>query len=248
MFNNLLQQAKNRLFATSDPYKTSFLGKKLGAQPIKEKPIPLPREVKVQKAPIKTQEFIPKIAPEIISPLATAAKRVTKVPKVMATEPYEQNITIPGSQGGTTKIPGSTAQTLMNNFNDIGEATNAAMVLHHPRSQTYTPEEIKTYGRKSINHGENASFRNIVDATQSDGSIDRGLMRINSNTFNGLMQRHPEWMAKAGITSWEQMNDPELNARVARLILLDSNYKDGQVRSNPSWRRWFAAPLELRKR
>jgi hypothetical protein len=73
-------------------------------------------------------------------------------------------------------------------------------------------------------------------------------MRINSNTFNGLMKRHPEWMKKAGLSSWEQMKDPVLNARAARLVLLDSNYDNGKVRKNPSYRRWFAAPLELRDR
>ena len=162
--------------------------------------------------------------------------------------PYQHNIQIPGSQGGTTTVPPNTAQVLMESFDDIGEATNAATVLHHPRSQTYMPDEIKRFGRESWNHGENASFQPVADSRQTDGSVDRGLMRINSNTFNGLMKRHPDWMEEIGATNWDQMKDPKMNAAVARLVLLDSNYDNGEMMKDPSYKRWFAAPLKLRNR
>lgn len=192
----------------------------------KEPSVPLPREVK---------------APQPTLPKMPIGKKITTVP-------YQPQITIPATHGGTTQVPPHIAQSLLNNFNDIGEATNAAKVLHHPQEQTYMPSEIKRFGTPSVNYGENASFKPVADSIQSDKSIDRGLMRVNSNTFNGLMKRHPDWMRQAGVSDFSQMNDPELNARVARLILLDSNYDSGQIKKNPSWKRWFAAPLALRSR
>lgn len=231
-------------------------------------PIPLPREIKeqarrAQTYPTTSVQPTVKIAPHIITPFKVPPSRVatptpqrvvaptaTPTPTPMPT-PQQwtgHNIQIPASQGsGMNQVPQYAAQALMNAFDDIGEATNAATVLHHPRSQTRTKSEIKRMG-ESWNHGENASYKTGADATQLDGSIDRGLMRINSNTFNGLMQRHPDWMEKIGVSSWDQMNDPVLNAQVGRLVLLDSNYKKGKVRKNPSYRRWFAAPLGLRER
>lgn len=167
---------------------------------------------------------------------------------------YIARIRIANTQNpnGFTDLPPEIAQVLLGAFDDINEATNAARVLHHPKQQTYTQAEIKRYGHPSVNYGENASFRTgpEVDSVQSDGSVDRGLMRINSNTFNGLMARHPDWMAAIGVTKWDDMLDPAKNAQVARLILRDSNYNaaTGDVRSNPNWARWFAAPYDLRTR
>lgn len=220
--------------------------------PKASKSLPLPKEIKT--VPTRVPSPTPTIGTKIISPLADKIKTTPipklRVPKAYASEttPYEHNIDIPGSQGGRTRVPSSTAQVLMEAFDPINEATNAAQVLHHPRSQTYTPKEIKRFGRESWNHGENASFKDVADSTQTDGSVDRGLMRINSNTFNGLLARHPDWMQKIGVNNFEQMKDPALNAQVARLVLLDSNYDNGQIRKNPSWARWFAAPLPLRTR
>lgn len=147
---------------------------------------------------------------------------------------YQQNITIPASHGnGKTQVPSSIAQVLMNSFGDIGEATNAAQVLHHPADNPYLPGDPETVNH--ITYGENGSFKTIKDTTNDDGSIDRGLMRINSNSFNGMMARHPDLANAKGIYNWDDMNDPQKNADMARLI-----YNEG------GWRRWFAAPRDLR--
>jgi hypothetical protein len=160
------------------------------------------------------------------------------------------NITIPYSQGGQYTLPSALAQVLMNSFNDVGQATNAAQVLNHPLDNPYR----RGIDPQSVNHntmGENGSFRTSnVDAPNSDGSIDRGLFRVNDRTFNGIMQ-HPVFSSLArqyGINSWQDMEDPQKNAYMARLILLNSNYNPQTqgFSSHPTWQRWFAAPHDLR--
>jgi hypothetical protein len=49
------------------------------------------------------------------------------------------NITIPYSHGNQFTLPSALAQTLMNSFNNIGQATNAAQVLNHPADNPYRP-------------------------------------------------------------------------------------------------------------
>ena len=68
--------------------------------------------------------------------------------------------------------------------------------------------------------GENVSYANgpQMDVPNKDGSIDRGLFRINSQTFADYMRRMPDRLRALGITSWDDMLDPLLNARMARLI------------------------------
>lgn len=180
---------------------------------------------------------------------------ITNAP-TLASIPQQRNqpiINIPDSQTqGMHQVPFGIAQTLLNAFNDINEATNAARVLHHPKSQTFTPDEVAKMGRESWNYGENASYKTQADAPNKDGSIDRGLMRINSNTFNGMLQ-DPFWrkvMAKYGITHWDDMLDQEKNARMGRLILTRTNWNNvlNSINPNPSYGAWYAAPLDLRQR
>lgn len=255
--NTTFDNARDKAF-TSGNGKVSTIGKMVGAKPVNaQEPIPLPKQLPPTKEqarlaktyPTRSQKVNFKIAPNIISPLPKPkAPVITPTPTPTSQSWAGHNIQIPDSQGnGNSQVPQFAAQALMNAFDDIGEATNAATVLHHPRSQTRTKSEVLRMG-ESWNHGENASYKTVADSTQSDGSIDRGLMRVNSNTFNGLMKRHPGWMSKIGVSNWEQMKDPVLNAQVGRLVLLDSNYDNGKVGRNPSYKRWYAAPLPLRKR
>jgi hypothetical protein len=153
------------------------------------------------------------------------------------TNSMQPNITIPYSQGGKLTLPPAVAQILLNAFNSTGQATNAAQVLNHPKSQTYTPSEVQQFGHTSNNYGENASFKYVGDSTNSDGSTDRGLFRINSNTFNGYMSNPTsrQQLAQMGITSYDDMNDPQKNANFASLL-----------QQNSGWGRWFAAPLSLK--
>jgi len=181
-----------------------------------------------------------------------AQPTITPTPTPVA--PYHPNITIPNSQTGQPyKIPENIAQILLNSFNKSGEATNAAQILHHPRSQTYSPAEVQRYGKENWNYGENASFKTSnIDVKNDNGSIDRGFMRINDRTFAG-MQSSPFWrqaMEKRGITSWEDMNDPQKNSDMGLLILMNSNWdsENQTMKDTPEWRRWFAGALSLRYR
>ena len=258
-----IQDTRDNMF-TVGPGKVATLGKLLGAKPIglpqaQASTFTKPTAEQARRAqtyPTTSQQPKTKIASNIITPFKIPQNRMENPPKQQVTptptptpQPWAgHNIQIPDSQGnGSHRVPQFVAQALMNAFDDIGEATNAATVLHHPRSQTRTKPEVLRMG-ESWNHGENASYKTGADVTQSNGSIDRGLMRVNSNTFNGLMKRHPGWMKKIGVTSWDQMNDPVLNAQVGRLVLLDSNYNKGKVKKNPNYMRWYAAPLPLRER
>jgi len=168
--------------------------------------------------------------------------RTTPTPNPSHTVNYQQNITIPYSQTGQPyRLQPQLAQTLMNAFGNINQATNAAQVLNHPLQQTYTQAEIRQMGHPSYNYGENAGFGlTNNDAPNPNGSIDRGLFRINSNTFNGIMNdpKYGFWKQAAnkfGIRKWDDMNDPQKNAYMARII-----YEMG------GWGRWFAAPPQLR--
>ncbi|MBU2061866.1 MAG: hypothetical protein KKH44_08485, partial [Bacteroidetes bacterium] len=144
--------------------------------------------------------------------------------------PYAPNITIPYSQTGEPyQVPENIAQPILNAFNDINQATNAATVLNHP--PMLSPISGKT------TYGENASFKTAnIDIPNNDGSIDRGLFRINSNTFNGMLQ-DPFWgkaMQKYGINNWDDMMDLQKNAFMARLIY-----------QRQGWGAWVAAPPKL---
>jgi hypothetical protein len=152
------------------------------------------------------------------------------------------NITIPYSQGGEKTLDPGLSQILLNAFNDIGQATNSAKVLNHPADNPYLPGDPNSVNK--ITYGENGSF--ITDpnnprfnTTNSDGSTDRGLFRINSNSYNGIMA-DPHWgqvaRQKFGINSYDDMNDPQKNAYMAKII----------YERNSGWRGWFAAPRDLR--
>jgi len=86
--------------------------------------------------------------------------------------------------------------------------------------------------------GENTGFKigTDVDISNRDGSIDRGLFRINSNTFSDFIRRKGSTLAQYGIRSWDDMLDPQKNAFMAKII------KDEQ-----GWKAWYGAPEELRQ-
>ena len=174
-----------------------------------------PKESKPVQQPKQTSKQLPKQNP---------------TPQQAKVDNYQPNITIPYSQTGQPyRLPNDTAQIVLNAFNDINQATPAATVLNHP------PMMSPISGK--ITHGENASFKPVVDATNTDGSVDRGLFRINSNTFNGVMA-HPFWgkiaREKFGINNWEDMNDPQKNAFMAKIIY-----------ERQGWGAWVAAPPAL---
>lgn len=83
--------------------------------------------------------------------------------------------------------------------------------------------------------GENLSYDALAEGRNTDGSIDRGLFQINSNTFADFMRRHGNEMQAVGINSFDDMFDPRKNALMAKLIEEEQGYGA-----------WYGAPQELR--
>lgn len=106
------------------------------------------------------------------------------------------------------------------------EWTNATRVLRYTDSKGET-------------HGENTGFQvgPEVDIANNDGSIDRGLYRINSYTFKDFMRRKKGTLEKNGIYSYEDMYDPAKNIRMAKIIY-----------DEQGWGAWYASPPDLRTR
>lgn len=162
------------------------------------------------------------------------------------------NISIPDENGKTFNIPKDIAQQLGNVFDKEGIATQAAQVLRHPMEQTRTPEELARGLTQNFNRGENPDMiKSNIDIPNPNNSIDRGLFRINSDTFSGMM-KDPTWrqyMANKGITDWKDMEDYNKNTEMARLILARGNYDKGtgSIQKDPSWKAWYASPLKLRQ-
>jgi len=175
----------------------------------------------------------------------------TASPIPQQTAPYQHNIEI-DTRNGKQSIPPNLAQLLMEGFDDIGEATNAARVLQHPLSQTYKPNEVEKFGRESWNYGENPNFFSSAPDQQTNGSWDRGLMRNNSGTFEDLL-KNPYWarrLQEAGINNFEDVDELSKSIALGRITLENSNWdtKNQRISDDPSWDRWFAAPLDLRTR
>ncbi|MBK9272861.1 MAG: transglycosylase SLT domain-containing protein [Saprospiraceae bacterium] len=83
--------------------------------------------------------------------------------------------------------------------------------------------------------GENAPLDPRAVNINTNGSEDRGLFQINSDTFADFQRRKGNQMRKAGITSYDDMFDPVKNAKMAAII------KDEQ-----GWKAWYGAPDDLR--
>lgn len=90
-------------------------------------------------------------------------------------------------------------------------------------------------GSYGVNYGgENFDFNPLAENKNSDGSIDRGLFQINSNTFSDFMRRKGDVLRSLGITSYEDMYDPTLNATMAKLIF-----------DEQGWGAWYGKPPHL---
>lgn len=180
---------------------------------------------------------------EIIRPNSTPTpmpiRQAVRTPQTSSADPYiKPNITVPGSQGGELTLRSGLSQILLNAFNNIGQATNSAKVLHHPADNPYLPGDPPSVNH--ITHGENASFKERnIDVPNPNGSIDRGLFRINNRSFDEIMA-DKYWgklaREKFKINNWDDMEDPQKNAYMAKLI----------YERNTGWRGWFAAPRNLR--
>lgn len=169
--------------------------------------------------------------------------------------PYVPKITVPTDKGDYA-IPPKYSQMLLNSFDDIKEATNSARMLLHPMEMTLSDDEqarIRASGQEVYpNRGENPELLDVIDVPNNDGSIDRGLTRINSATFAEMLG-NDYWgrrMGKKGIGNWEDMNDPQKNIDMARLRLEYGNWdsENQRIKKNPNYMPWYAAPKDLRFR
>jgi len=130
-------------------------------------------------------------------------------------------------------------------------ATLAPTPAPIPPCVTFTPYDtlIEKYFKDSCNvkrilrwvstdgklYGENAQFITAdADRQNHDLSWDRGLMRINSNTFAGYLKRMPKLMHENGLYEWNDMLDVEKNIRMASIIYTYQGYCA-----------WYAAPNDL---
>lgn len=116
-------------------------------------------------------------------------------------------------------VPNNTAQILGQVFDPMQEATNSARVLTGEGGGT----------------GENRGFDPTARNFNSDGSEDRGLFQINSNTFGDFMRRKRKLLASVGINDYADMFDPYKNALMAEIIF-----------NEQGWKAWFGAPPDLR--
>lgn len=86
-------------------------------------------------------------------------------------------------------------------------------------------------------NGENGGWNPTVpDNKNNDGTLDRGLFQINSNTFNDFFRRKSKLLQANGINSYEDMYDPTKNAVMARIIY-----------NEQGWNAWYGSPVEQRQ-
>lgn len=99
----------------------------------------------------------------------------------------------------------------------------------------YFPNEATTAA--TVAATENGTYDpKRPDNVNPQGGIDRGIFQINSNTFNGLIQRQPHLLRSMGITSFNDMYDPEKNIATAKII------REGSRQANPQtagWGPWY---------
>lgn len=84
--------------------------------------------------------------------------------------------------------------------------------------------------------GENSTYNPMAVNQNRNGSTDVGLFQINSDTFADFMNRVPKLLKANGITSYDQMYNPYLNAKMARIIY-----------NQQGWDAWYGSPREIRK-
>lgn len=102
-------------------------------------------------------------------------------------------------------------------------------------TESCNAKRILRFTYKSKVYGENTRFiTKDADRVQRNGSVDRGLYRINSDTFNWYMKVRPKVLLNNGISAWDDMLNPTLNIRMGKIIFDYQGYCA-----------WFAAPNDL---
>lgn len=205
-------------------------------------------------------------------PTAEPTKQLTPTPteKMQLPQKGGFRINVPSAEDEEKKtdVPENISQMLGEELDKYGLATESAQVLHHPYAK-----QVKGFGKGEnvgfrtgpppegqewwdYNYNEDGSFKYITNPVTNEQEIseDRGLFRINNQTFYTLI-RSPKYrkeMKKAGIIdftdykelttekarkAYEKMYDPLYNVKMAKLIF-----------NEYGWRAWFAAPEEFAER
>lgn len=185
--------------------------------------------------------------PKQPSPMPTATPTATPTP---TPKPYQHNI--PTGNPNQPQVPEKLKQMWMEELDPYGVATSSAQAMSHNYSQTYTPEEVRNFGRENWSWGENPYFKEGTVYKNNNGTKDLGMTQVNSGTFKDMM-KHPFWgprLRARGITSQADLMDTRKNLRVHATQLEEKNWnlKKQKMKDKPSYMGWFSAPLKLRAR
>jgi hypothetical protein len=174
----------------------------------------------------------------------------TPVPAEAATPtPTPTPVPVPGFH--IPDVPDNVAQVIGHVMQNQGvpmDATASAKILNHPYGPqikgTGTGENpnfqtvLDTFNRidENGNYNDNAPIKQILnpETGQMENSTDRGLWRINNESFYDYKRRFPEVFKQYDINSYEDMNDPIKNTVVGKLVL---QYQGGAG--------YYAAPEDM---
>ncbi len=170
------------------------------------------------------------------NPAATpAGEQTTQLPgggtRTIFNKPISSPVNLPG--GGTITDPRMAASPTpsasptpvpkLREQGDIGLAI----------SKIWPPAEFENISL--VLDGENRGRNPMAENYNSDGSTDRGIMQINSNTFADFMRRKGNILKGLGINSYDDMYDPVKNIIMGKLIF-----------DEQGWSAWYGAPGNLR--
>lgn len=94
----------------------------------------------------------------------------------------------------------------------------------------------------AVAYPESGYRPNAVSGVNKNGTVDYGIMQINSGTFDGLKKRRPGEMAALGITAetpYDVLLDPNINMEVAKLIRKDEEWNQSQGYDVPDFGQWY---------
>jgi hypothetical protein len=122
----------------------------------------------------------------------------------------------------------------------LGSQTNKVTPPPRLEGGKYGEFIHKYFGDESRNalrtlQGENALQKPNAVNVNNDGSRDVGVFQINSNTFKDFMKRKGNLLKSYGISSFDDMFDPEKNIIMAKII-----------HGEQGWKAWYGAPPDLR--
>jgi hypothetical protein len=175
-----------------------------------------------------------------------AYEKITGEPLMLSPVPKGTSITQPVPQPKETPTPMPTAtSTSAPTPTPVERADYRTWVPEIPYEEavltawgSLTPQAkqvLKWQDENGAYHGENQSFDANVENMNNNGTRDRGLFQINEGSFNDFMRRRKTKLEAAGIKSFDDMFNPLLNARMAKIIY-----------DEQGWDAWYGAPSWLR--